>query len=105
MTEEIEKRFQGLTCIAFSGEGCMGCLTLVPVLNSVLGGRKDIRLEQVEVSEDTKDIVTFFGVDRVPTVILADDGKEFARCHGYQPEEILELWIDAKIEEHFQEKK
>lgn len=100
MIEEVKQKFKGLTCIEFSGEGCMGCISLIPVLNEVLANRTDIRLEHVEVEQSTKEIVTYFNVDRVPTVILADDGVEFARCHGYQPEEILELWIDAKIEEH-----
>jgi len=38
-------------------------------------------------------------VTRVPTILLIDDGEIFARCAGFQPEEILEIWLDAKIEE------
>ena len=33
------------------------------------------------------------------TILLVEDGEIFARCAGFQPEEILELWIDAKVEE------
>lgn len=96
----MNEQFKGICAIEFSGEGCLGCITMIPVLNNVIGERKDVRLEHVEVTPETEEIVTSFGVDRVPTVILAEDGVEFARCHGYQPEEILELWLDAKLEEH-----
>ena len=37
-------------------------------------------------------------VEKVPTILLVEDGEIFARCHGFQPEEILEIWLDAKIE-------
>lgn len=40
-----------------------------------------------------------YAVDRVPTVLLLDDGEVFARATGYQPEEIFEIWLDAKVEE------
>ena len=32
-------------------------------------------------------------------ILLVEDGEIFARCSGFQPEEILELWIDAKVAE------
>ena len=38
-------------------------------------------------------------------IILVEDGEIFARCSGFQPEEILELWMDAKIEERKAAKK
>ena len=38
-------------------------------------------------------------VTKVPTILLTDGEEIYARCTGYQPEEILELWLDAKIEE------
>ena len=38
-------------------------------------------------------------VVKVPTILLVEDGEIFARCAGFQPEEILEIWLDAKIEE------
>jgi thioredoxin-like negative regulator of GroEL len=44
-------------------------------------------------------------VEKVPTILLMDDGEIFARCSGFQPEEILEIWLDAKIEERKNAKK
>lgn len=100
MTEEQREKFKGLCCVELSGEGCANCISLMPVLHSVISARDDIRLVHVEVNEENRELVEFWEVDRVPTVLLTDDGEIFARCHGFQPEEILELWIDAKIAEH-----
>lgn len=100
MTEGQKKSFKGLCCVEISGEGCAACISLMPVLKSVLENQNDLKLIHVEVNEENKTLITDWEVDRVPTVLLTDDGEIFARCHGFQPEEILELWIDAKMQEH-----
>lgn len=104
MSEDIRKRYEGIYCIEFSGEDCGACRSLLPVLHTVLDGRSDIKLAHVEVDENAKALVEAFGVEYVPTVVLCDNGEVFARCHGFQPEEILELWIDGKLEEHLKKK-
>ncbi|MBQ9081733.1 MAG: thioredoxin family protein [Clostridia bacterium] len=100
MTEEQREQLKGLCCVEVSGEGCANCISLMPVLHSVISAREDLKLVHVEVNEENKDLISDWEIDRVPTVLLTDDGKIFARCHGFQPEEILELWIDAKMEDH-----
>ncbi|MCD8201762.1 MAG: thioredoxin family protein [Clostridia bacterium] len=42
-------------------------------------------------------------IEKVPALLLMCDGEEIARCYGYQPEEILEIWIDAMAERHLKE--
>ena len=32
-------------------------------------------------------------IEKVPTILLTDDGEIFARCTGFQPEEILEILL------------
>lgn len=81
-----------------SGESCANCLTLLPVVNRLAAAR-GLEVEHLEVSEATAGRVRDLGIDRVPTLIVFRDGAEVARCTGYQPEEILELWLDAKIQE------
>lgn len=103
MIETLKEKYKGIYCLEFSGEDCGACRSLLPVLHSVLDGRTDIKLEHVEVNAANKATVQAFEVEYVPTVILCDDGEAFARCHGFQPEEILELWIDGKLEEHNRE--
>lgn len=84
--------------VEFSGESCANCFTLLPVLKKIADGR-GLPLRHIEVNEANIDAVRQYEIERVPTVILLKDGQPFARCTGFQPEEILEVWIDAKIEE------
>lgn len=92
-------KYEGITVIEVSGESCANCYTLMPIVNRLMAGRTDAKLIHIEASEDTKDTLTELDVDRVPTLIVLKDDKEVARARGYQPEEILEIWLDAKIEE------
>ena len=81
-----------------SGESCANCLTLLPLVNR-LAATRGLEVGHLEVNEANAQRVRSLQVDRVPTLIVFRDGKEVARCTGYQPEEILELWLDAKIQE------
>lgn len=103
--KDYKSRLQGLCCVEVSGESCANCATLLPVLKSLTEKRGDIRLVHVEADYHTVGLMKEWEVDRVPTVLLTDEGEIFARCTGFQPEEILEIWLDAKIEEHKAEKK
>ena len=88
----------GMCIIEISGDSCARCHALIAPLNELAGqfGYKFIRLD----AEDDGEVIQRFSIVRVPTVILAEDGREFARCTGYQPPEILEYWIESKTEEH-----
>lgn len=97
--KDYKSKLQGLCCVEISGESCANCFSLMPVLKSIIEARDDIRLVHVEADYTTMDLMEEWDVTKVPTVLLMDDGEIFARCTGFQPEEILELWIDAKIEE------
>lgn len=90
---------KGITVIEVSGESCANCISLMPVLNSLMKQRNDAVLHHIEASEDTVDFMEKFAVEAVPTILIMYNDEVFARCRGYQPEEILELWLDAKIDE------
>ncbi len=94
-----KKQLQGLCCVEISGESCANCLTLMPILENLCSARGDIRLVHVEADYSTVGLMEEWDVTRVPTILLTDGEEIFARCAGFQPEEILELWLDAKIEE------
>lgn len=81
-----------------SGESCANCFTLLPIVNRLAAAR-GIPVRHLEVTEETAAEVRAFYIERVPTLIVFKEGKEIARCTGYQPEEILEAWLDAKLEE------
>ncbi|MBR2647087.1 MAG: thioredoxin family protein [Clostridia bacterium] len=97
--KDYKEHLQGLCCVEISGESCANCLTLMPILKELCDARGDIRLVHVEADYSTLALMEAWEVEKVPTILLVEDGEIFARCSGFQPEEILELWLDAKIEE------
>lgn len=99
-----KEKLKGLQVMEVSGESCANCLTLMPMLFEVVGARDNLELVHVEADDNTKKILEEYDVDRVPTVLLLDDGKVFAKVVGFQPQEIFELWLDAMVEEHLKNK-
>ena len=93
-----KEQLTGLCCVEISGESCANCLTLMPILKDICQQRGDVRLMHVEADYTTLELMETWEVEKVPTILLMDDGEIFARCSGFQPEEILQLWIDAKID-------
>lgn len=95
--------FSGMCIIEIAGDACASCHALIAPLNDIADkfGYRFIRVE----AEDNADILERFSIVKIPTVILADDGVEFARFSGYQPPEILEIWTEAKTAEHIKAKK
>ena len=98
--KDYKSQLKGICCVEISGESCANCLTLMPILDRLCGERDDIRLVHVEADYSTMALMEEWEVDRVPTILLTDDGEIFARCKGFQPEELLEIWLDAKLAEH-----
>ena len=90
----------GICVVEVSGESCANCVSLMPVLASICASRNDVRLVHVEADATTLDFIENYQIRQVPTILLTDNGEVFARAVGFQPEEILELWLDAKISEH-----
>ncbi len=97
--KDYKRHLQGLCAVEISGESCANCLTLLPILKGICDARGDVRLVHVEADYTTLALMEAWEVEKVPTILLVEDGEIFARCSGFQPEEILELWIDAKIAE------
>ena len=97
--KNYKEHLKGLCCVEVSGESCANCFTLMPILKSLCENRQDIRLVHIEADYSTIKLMEALEVEKVPTILLTDDGEIFARCSGFQPEEILEIWLDAKIEE------
>lgn len=97
--DNYKEELKGICVVEISGESCANCLSLMPVLNNIISQRDDCRLVHIEASEETVDLMELFDVLTAPTILLTLDGEIKARCKGYQPEEILEIWLDAKIED------
>lgn len=95
---------KGVQVIEVSGESCANCLTLMPLLYELCTERQ-IPLLHLEVAENTVNFIQEYQIDRVPTVLLVNDGVVFAKATGFQPKEIFEIWLDAKLEEFNQTSK
>ena len=103
--KDYKSQLKGLCVVEVSGESCANCLTLMPILEELVNARTDVKLVHFEADFSTMELMEEWEIEKVPTILLTDDGEIFARCTGFQPEEILELWLDAKIEERKSSKK
>ena len=89
---------KNIKVIEFSGESCANCYSLMPVLFEILKSYEDVELVHIEVEKEKMDIIEKYQIDRVPTILILKDEIEIGRCRGYQPEEILAIWLEDKIE-------
>ncbi|MEG0314084.1 MAG: thioredoxin family protein [Erysipelotrichaceae bacterium] len=90
----------GYVLSEISGDSCANCLTLMPILHTIVENRKDVKLFTIDAAPETKELCTFYNVEAVPTILLTYNGDLIGKVRGYQPDEILEIWVEAKIEEH-----
>ena len=100
MEKDYKSMLNGLCVVEISGESCANCLTIMPILKGICEARTDVKLVHVEADYSTLSLMEEWEVEKVPTILLMEDGEIFARCSGFQPEEILEIWMDAKISEY-----
>ena len=91
----MEKRIK---VFEFSGESCANCYSLMPILHEIMKSYEDVELSHIEITKEDMDIVAKYEIDRVPTILILKDDVEVGRCRGYQPEEILAIWLEDKIE-------
>lgn len=77
------------------GGDCAGCFALSPVLREV-AAKFALPVEKADVSSASERGIS---LARVPAVVLLREERPFAVCYGYQPEEILSLWLEEKIKE------
>ncbi len=89
------KDLSGKCLIEIGGGGCAGCFAAMPDCKAV-AEKFGIKFVYLDVEDDAEQVKNFC-VDRVPSIILWDEPKILARCAGYQPQEILELWVEAKL--------
>ena len=85
--------------LEISGESCRDCITLMPILRKILNNRSDAILKHIDAGKETEELIRKLNIDRFPTILVMKGNQEIARARGYQPEEILEIWLDAKIDE------
>ncbi len=90
---------KGINVVEISGESCANCLTLMPILNNIIKDIDGVKLYHIEANEENMELVNKFEVFSVPTILVMKDLEVKSSCRGFQPEEILELWLNSKIED------
>lgn len=96
LKENLKKCHFAVTLIG--GEGCANCVTMLPAVMK-LKEREGIDVFHVEVDESISELLQFYEVSLVPTILITHYGELVSKITGYQPEEIFELYIEAKWEE------
>lgn len=87
-----------ITLLTVGGESCANCFSLLPLVKK-LAAERGVALRSVDTDRENTEEVKSLGITRIPAVAVMRGGEVFAQCSGYQPEEILEVWLDAKIRE------
>ena len=95
--KNIDEVLKGVCVIEVSGESCANCITLMPILDRLVSPREDCKLVHIEASHETMDLIQRFEVRQAPTILITKDGEVLERVVGFQPEEILEIWLDDKL--------
>ena len=84
------------TVIVAGGYSCGGCAELGSSVKMIEGEFPGPEFFYVSAETDGE-IFREKGIDRIPCTIVLKGDEEVARCYGYQPPEILSLWLKSKI--------
>lgn len=88
----------GVCLVEIGGSACAGCHQLMPAARQV-ANTYNIPFYYFDADE-AQELISRWNVKSVPSLFLVDGGQPFAEAHGYQPQEILDIWIEYKLEEH-----
>ena len=83
--------------LEITSEGCASCVTMNAVIQQIAKQRDDMSTESKNVKQFTQAQLQKLGVEKVPVLLLMCDQAVLGRVYGYQPYEILELWLESKI--------
>ena len=97
--DNYKEVLKGISVVEVSGESCANCLTLMPILDRLVGKREDATLHHIEAAPDTMMLIQKYEVESVPQILILYNDILEERVRGFQPEEILEIWLDKKIED------
>lgn len=99
---KLEDTLKGKSLILITGESCASCVSMHSIANNV-AAKHNLDFINVE-AVDQLDFCNKYKVVTVPTVLLLDKSILIASVHGYQPEEILDIYVEAKLENYLEKK-
>ncbi len=90
---------KGYSLVEISGDGCAACHSLLPVLQDI-SKSMNLNLFFANASSDVEEMLKHYDVTAIPTILLLHDSLLLGKVKGFQPQEILEIWIETKINDH-----
>ncbi|MEF9920665.1 MAG: thioredoxin family protein [Erysipelotrichaceae bacterium] len=82
--------------IELSLDGCANCISMKANLIELSKTFPDLEVAFLDASLNI-DLVKQYNIESLPCLILICDDKLIASVNGFQPLEILEIWIESKI--------
>ncbi len=100
LTNTTMKNFTqpGICLVEIGGSACAGCHQLMPAAREA-AQKFSVPFFYFDESQSAE-LIKEWSVKTVPSLFLVDGGVPFAEAHGFQPQEILEYWIEYKLQEH-----
>jgi len=92
------------TLALISGNGCANCSTMASVVHKMDTVFSNLTTHLIDVNEHNYLINKYYEVEVVPTTLFLYHGRLVSKVQGYQPEEILEIYIECKMKEVLGEK-
>lgn len=83
--------------LEITANGCANCVAMGAMIQQIIDQRDDVSAESKDVSQFTQIELEQLGVVKVPVLLLMHDQQVLGNVYGYQPYEILELWLESKI--------
>ncbi len=80
-----------------TGEECASCYAVQPEITTV-AKQLNIPLQTFSAAQNMEK-VSQWNIEKIPAVVLLLDDTPVAKCYGYQPQEILSIWLEAKIKD------
>ncbi len=98
LENDLEK-LKGISIILVSKESCANCYSMLPILSTFVKNREDGILHHLWATSSNEELLKKWQIDAFPTILVCFNDRIEARCRGYQPQEIITIWLDTKIEE------
>jgi thioredoxin 1 len=88
-----EKIIKGKVFLLFSASWCNPCKQIKPFIKEIVEEFKELNVYEVEVdSDDKKELVEYYKITSVPTLVLLEDGNKIDEVIGTDLEKIKNLF-------------
>lgn len=92
-TENFEQvATKGLVLIDFFATWCGPCKMLSPIIDELSEEMPDVKFFKVDVDEN-EELVTRFGIEAMPTLVILYDGKLVNKSVGFKPKAAIKALL------------